>query len=63
MIGRNITRRLERLEEITMPVRAHKTWQIIIVDSDGSRREGEKIEWQAGTPVQGNVPAFRKRYR
>jgi hypothetical protein len=31
----------------------------VIVDSDGSRREGEKIEWQDPRPV----PASRRRYR
>ena len=31
----------------------------VIVDSDGSRREGEKIEWQDPRPVS----ASRRRYR
>jgi hypothetical protein len=63
MMSRNLARRLERLEEYTMPETVRKVWQIVYVESDGSRREGEKIEWQAPRPVRGYVPAFRKRYR
>jgi hypothetical protein len=59
MITRNLSRRLERLEDRMMPEVVRRVWQIVYVDSDGSRREGEKIEWQAPRPV----PAFRKRYR
>jgi hypothetical protein len=58
MISRNVSRRLERLEELITPETVRRVWQIVIVDSDGSRHEGEKIEWQAPRPV----PAFRKRY-
>jgi hypothetical protein len=47
MITRTLSRRLERLEELTMPVREHKVWQIVIVDSDGSRRDGPTIEWRS----------------
>ena len=59
LISRNLSRRLERLEEHVMPEIVRKVWQIVIVDSDGSRREGEKIAWQAPRPAR----AFRKRYR
>jgi hypothetical protein len=59
MINRSLSRRLERLEEVITPETVRRVWQIVIVDSDGSRREGEKIEWQAPRPV----PAFRRRYR
>jgi hypothetical protein len=59
MITRNLSRRLERLEDRMMPEVVRRVWQIVYVDSDGSRREGEKIEWQAPRPVA----AFRKRYR
>ena len=58
-----VKRRLERLEEIITPEIVRRVWQIIYVDSDGSRREGEIIEWQAPKPARGRVPAFRKRYR
>jgi hypothetical protein len=54
MINRNLSLRLERLEEVITPETVRRVWQIVIVDSDGSRREGEKIEWQAPRPV----PAF-----
>ena len=59
MINRNLSRRLERLEEVITPETVRRVWQIVIVDSDGSRREEEKIEWQAPRPVR----ALRKRYR
>lgn len=49
----SVLRRLEQLEEQITPETVRRVWQIVYVDSDGSRREGEKIEWQA--------PAFRKR--
>jgi hypothetical protein len=29
---------------------ARKAWQIIFVDSDGSRRDGPTIEWPARRP-------------
>jgi hypothetical protein len=58
-MNRNLSRRLERLEEQVAPLAEPRVWQIVIVDSDGSRREGEKIEWQAPRPV----PAIRKRGR
>lgn len=59
MIRRNITRWLERLEEKTMPVRVQKTWRIVIVDSDGSRRYGETVEWPHVDPG----PTLSKRSR
>jgi hypothetical protein len=59
MINRNLARRLERLEDRLMPEIVRKVWQIIIVDADGSRREGETIEWEAPR----SVPAHQKRYR
>jgi hypothetical protein len=60
MINKSISRRLERLEEQIMPLREPKVWQIVIVDSDGSCRDGEKITWQ---PPQRDTRAARKRYR
>jgi hypothetical protein len=45
MINKNISRRLERLEEAAMPVREPKVWQVRIVNTDGSRTEGRKITW------------------
>jgi hypothetical protein len=59
MINRNLSRRLERLEEVITPASVRRVWQIVIVDSDGCRRDGEKIEWQAPRPVR----ALRKRGR
>jgi hypothetical protein len=46
MLTTTLTRRLERLEELTMPVRERKIWQIVIIDSDGSSRDGPIIEWR-----------------
>jgi hypothetical protein len=63
MVSRNRSRRLERLEERVLPETVRRAWQIVIVASDGSRDEGEMIEWQAPRPVQRPTPAFRKRYR
>ena len=63
MMNRNLSRRLERLEQVITPETERRVWQIAIAASDGSRREEEKIEWAAPRPVQGNVPAFRNRYR
>ena len=63
MINRNLSRRLERLEEVIRPEIVRRVWQIVYVDSDGSRREEEKIEWQAPAPARRDVPSFRKRYR
>jgi hypothetical protein len=43
--SRNLSRRLERLEERVMPPTVSKVWQIVYVDSDGRMHEGDKIEW------------------
>jgi len=59
MISRNISRRLERLENLTMPVRVQKRWQIVIVDSDGSRRDGPILEW----PRVGPGPTLSELFR
>jgi hypothetical protein len=37
MTGRSLSRRLERLEEHTMPEDEPTVWEIILVDSDGTR--------------------------
>jgi hypothetical protein len=63
MFSRNLSRRLERLEELVTPETKRRVWQIVFVDSDGSTREGEKIEWQALAPIRGNLKTLRKRYR
>jgi hypothetical protein len=60
MINKKWSRRLERLEERVMPVTVSRIWQIVYVDSDGTMREGDKIEWQAPGPVLRTAPAFRK---
>jgi hypothetical protein len=45
MTGRSLSRRLERLEEHTMPEDEPTVWEIILVDSDGTRiPTGERIE-------------------
>ena len=63
MINRNLSRRLERLEERVMPETVHRVWQIVFVDSDGVTQEGKRIEWNAPAPVRRTAPSFRKRYR
>jgi hypothetical protein len=63
MINRNLSRRLERLEEVITPETVRRVWQIVIVEPDGSRREGEKIEWQSSRVVKSDVSASRKSYR
>ena len=42
---RSLYRRLERLEERTMPRDEPKVWQIIILDSDRTQTLGDQIEW------------------
>jgi hypothetical protein len=44
MITRNITRRLERLEEETLPIGEPMIIQIICVGSDGTREDGPRYE-------------------
>lgn len=51
MMNRTLSRRLQRLEEQVAPLEVRKTWQIICVDSDGSRKEGPIIEWPARRPA------------
>jgi hypothetical protein len=42
---RTLHRRLERLEEQTLPMDEPKVWQIVFVDSDGTQTLGDRIEW------------------
>jgi len=42
---RSLARRLERLEEQVIPADELKIWQIVIVDSDGAKTLGDRIEW------------------
>ena len=51
MITRNLSRRLERLEDRMMPEVVRRVWQIVIDDYDGTRRKGETIEWEAPRPI------------
>jgi len=43
---RSLYRRLERLEEQTMPMDEPKVWQIVFRDSDGSQTLGDQVEWR-----------------
>ncbi len=46
VINRSLSRRLERLEEQIMPLSVRKVWQIITVNSDGTKEPtGITIEW------------------
>jgi len=42
---RILHRRLERLEEQTMPMDEPKVWQIVLKHSDGTQTLGDRIEW------------------
>jgi hypothetical protein len=55
MITRNITRRLERLEEET-PVGEPKVLQVVFVSPDGTEKDGPRVEIPA-------YPAGRSRRR
>jgi len=44
-MNRTLYRRLERLEEETMPVDEPKVWQIVFRHSDGTQTLGDRIEW------------------
>jgi hypothetical protein len=66
--NKTLSRRLQRLEEELVPLeeRIVRVWQVVLVDSDGCCRDGERIEWSPPRPVstrRPTVPAFRKRYR
>ena len=50
MMSRSVSRRLERLEETATPACVRKIWRIVILDSDGSRRDGPTIEWPRVAP-------------
>jgi hypothetical protein len=42
-----LQKRLKKLEAEFNPTQEPpRVWQIVIVDSDGSRRDGDKIQWQ-----------------
>jgi hypothetical protein len=44
MITRNLTRRLERLEEETLPVGEPMVIQVVYVNTDGTERDGPRVE-------------------
>ena len=46
MIGRNLSRRLERLEAETIPTGPPVVHEIIFVDADGERTPGPIFEFQ-----------------
>ena len=46
MIARNITRRLERLEEATEPAGEPKAWQIVTIDSAGNVEHGPGYQFE-----------------
>ena len=59
-ISRTLSRRLGRLEELIVHISESKVWQIVYLDSDGNRRDGERIEWsqpRSGSTRQPAVPA------
>ena len=45
MVTNTLRRRLERLEEQTMPMDEPKVWQIVFRHSDGTQTFGDQIEW------------------
>jgi hypothetical protein len=48
VIGRNLSRRLERLEEQMMPLIVRKVWQMITINSDGTTApSGLSVEWSS----------------
>ena len=53
---RTLHRRLERLEEQTMPVDEPKVWQIVFKHTDGTETLGDRIEW----PIFGRQPRLRQ---
>jgi hypothetical protein len=42
---KSLYRRLERLEEQTLPAEEPRVWQIVFRDSDGTQTLGDRIEW------------------
>jgi hypothetical protein len=59
MITQNLARRLERLKQVTTESRVSKVWRIVILGTDGSRRDGPTIEW----PRVGPGPTLSERFR
>ena len=45
MVTRTLKRRLERLEQQTMPIDEPKVWQIVFRHTDGTQTLGDQIEW------------------
>jgi hypothetical protein len=51
-VTRTLYRRLERLEEQTMPTDEPKVWQIVVRHSDGTQTLGDRIEWSPCVRLQ-----------
>jgi hypothetical protein len=50
VIKRNLVRRLEDLETCAAPPGEPRVFQIVIVSSDGSKVDGDRIEWHPPAP-------------
>jgi hypothetical protein len=45
-MSRNLSRRLQKLEERTIPVTVRKVWQMITINSDGTKEpSGFSVKW------------------
>jgi hypothetical protein len=50
MMSKTVARRLERLEEETLPVGEPKVIQVVFVSPDGTRKDGPRFEIPAYPP-------------
>ena len=55
MTARSLARRLDRLEQQLIPEEEPKVWEIVIVDSDGTRTPtGKRIEMPPSGRLRGS---------
>jgi hypothetical protein len=56
MISRNLSRRLERLEEELAPMEVVTVLQIVGVSPDGSQKNGPRFEVRVRRPTAARLP-------
>jgi hypothetical protein len=51
-MSRNLSRRLDRLEERMIPLTVRRVWHIMTINSDGTTEPtGISIEWPSNSPT------------
>jgi hypothetical protein len=60
-MSRNLSRRLERLEERMIPLTVRRVWRIVTINSDGTTQPtGISIEWHSNSATDRSLGPRRR---